>query len=125
MTNGFVTEEAARDVSGIVLREDAKTDKMVVDEVATAAARKVLREARRAKAVPVADWLKDEAKRVAAKDFVYEVRRMYENSMKLSPRFAGEFRAFWKLPKDFTFTEKKVRRISASISPPKQGAHTS
>ncbi len=125
VTNGFVTEEAARSVSGIVLREDAKTDKMVVDVAATAAARKVLREARRAKAVPVSDWLKDEAKRVAAKDFVYEVRRMYESSMTLSPRFAEEFRAFWKLPKDFGFTEKKVRRVSSSVSAPKQGAHTS
>lgn len=86
------------------------TDTLVVDEAATDKAREALRNNRRVHAVPVADWMNAEAKRVTAKDFVYEVRRMYESSMKLSPRFAGDYRAFWKLPADFTFHEPKAKR---------------
>ena len=38
-----------------------------------------------------------------AKDFQAPVQRMYEESMKLSPRWASEFREFWDLPEDFMF----------------------
>ena len=36
-----------------------------------------------------------------------EVRKMYASAMKLSPRFAGEFRAFWKLKDGFKFGTEK------------------
>ena len=36
------------------------------------------------------------------KDFTYEVAVMYRGGMKLSERFAREFREFWDLPDDYS-----------------------
>ena len=52
--------------------------------------------------VPVSVWIAEEAKRVAACDFAPEVAKMHANAMKLSPRFAADFRKFWGLSEDFT-----------------------
>ena len=41
--------------------------------------------------------------RVLAQDFIEPVRRMYAESMRLSPRWAAEYRGFWDLPEDFDF----------------------
>ena len=54
---------------------------------------------------PVAAWHSDERQRVLRRDFVPEVRKMYAAAMRLSPRFAGEFREFWNLPPDFSFED--------------------
>ena len=56
--------------------------------------------------LPVAQWMRAERRRVKRSDFVPEVRRMYASAMKLSPRFADEFRHFWKLEPGFEFAEK-------------------
>ena len=108
--NGFVTEAAAKSVNGIVLKRDPKTGDVVVDAAATQQERESIRANRRRRAVPVADWLKAERKRVAAKDFVTEVAAMYRGAMILSPRFTAEFRAFWLLPESFEFEDPKLAR---------------
>ena len=41
--------------------------------------------------------------RVTGAALAPEVRKMYAAAMKLSPRFAAEFRDFWSLADDFTF----------------------
>ena len=41
--------------------------------------------------------------RVLAQDLVEPVAAGYAESMKLSPRWAAEFRGFWDLPEDFAF----------------------
>lgn len=106
--NGFVTELQARNVSGVFVTQDIESGDWSVDVKVTAKARQKLRANRRKRAVPVAEWIKSEGNRVAAKDFVYEVRRMYQGGMKLSPRFSEEFRAFWSLPKGFVFEDEKA-----------------
>ena len=35
------------------------------------------------------------------RDFVPEVAKMYRGGMRMSARFAAEFRGFWGLPDDF------------------------
>ena len=106
--NGFVTEVAARNVSGVIVAQDEESGDWTVDAKATAKARAKLRANRRKRAVPVSEWIESERERVSGKDFVYEVRRMYQGGMKLSPRFAEEFRAFWSLPKTFAFEDEKA-----------------
>jgi acetone carboxylase alpha subunit len=98
--NGFITREAAKRVYGIVLTRNESGD-LAADLAATAKLRKAMRKRRLARARPVAGWLAAERKRVAAADFVPEVRKMYASAMRLSPRFAREFRVFWKLKGNF------------------------
>jgi acetone carboxylase alpha subunit len=47
--------------------------------------------------VPTRDWLAAERQRVAESRFVEPVRAMYRSSMRISPKFAEEFRRFWQL----------------------------
>jgi acetone carboxylase alpha subunit len=51
--------------------------------------------------MPVKDWIKQEAKRVQAKDGSPQVKHMYANSFFLSDKFLQEFREFWGLGKDW------------------------
>jgi acetone carboxylase alpha subunit len=98
--NGFLTAGAARQVYGIVLRTSRNGD-LEADLAATAKLRKAIRAKRLKRARPVSEWLAEEQKRVAAADFVPEVRKMYARAMRLSDRFGKEFRSFWKLKRNF------------------------
>ena len=55
------------------------------------------------RARPVGDWWAGERERVLAGDLIDPVKVGYAESMKLSPRWAAEFRGFWDLPEDFAF----------------------
>jgi N-methylhydantoinase B len=55
------------------------------------------------RARPVADWWAEQRERVLAGDLIEPVKVGYEESIKLSPRWAAEFRGFWDLPEDFSF----------------------
>jgi hypothetical protein len=73
------------------------------DEQATERLRAEMREERGRRAVPVREWMKEERRRVLDAALIEPVQRMYAESMRLSPRWASEFRAFWDLPDDFDF----------------------
>jgi N-methylhydantoinase B/oxoprolinase/acetone carboxylase alpha subunit/acetone carboxylase gamma subunit len=55
------------------------------------------------RAVPVSEWWAKERGRIRAADLIEPVQVMYAESMRLSPRFAAEYRGFWDLPEDFEF----------------------
>jgi len=65
--------------------------------------RDAARKRRLERAVPTSEWWERERERVLAGDIIEPVKVGYEESMKLSPRWAAEFRGFWDLPEDFTF----------------------
>jgi hypothetical protein len=44
-----------------------------------------------------------ERERLIAGDLIEPVKRMYAESLRLSERWAQEFRRFWGLPDDFDF----------------------
>ena len=73
------------------------------DPRATDSRRAELREQRARRAVPVREWIKQERQRVLNHDMIEPVQRMYAESMRLSERWASEFREFWDLPEDFDF----------------------
>jgi acetone carboxylase gamma subunit len=52
---------------------------------------------------PAREWWAAERERVLAGGFIDAVKVGYAESMKLSTRFAAEFRGFWDLPEDFVF----------------------
>lgn len=108
--NGFITASAAESVFGVVLTDNEKTDRLEVDAKATAKRRAKMREKRRKRAVPVSEWIAKEGKRVRTGKLAPEVKLMYGAAMKLSPRFAAEYRAFWSLDDDFTFEAKGGRK---------------
>lgn len=100
--NGFLTREAAEQVFGVVL-EGSADDDPVADLAATNARREAMRKERLEKGIPVSEWIAVQRRRVERADFAPEVRKMYASAMRLSPRFAAEFRAFWNLDETFAF----------------------
>jgi len=101
--NGFLTQEAAEGIFGIVVKE-GEDGCFGVDEAATAKARDAIRAQRKARSIPVSEWLEGQKVRLAECRVVPEVARMYDSAMRLSDRFARDFRAFWSLSDDFTFS---------------------
>jgi N-methylhydantoinase B/acetone carboxylase alpha subunit len=76
---------------------------------------------------PAGDWWREQRERVLAGDFIEPVRSMYAESMKLSPRWAAEYRGFWDLPEDFDFdaatpTVAAARSAPGKISPEESAA---
>jgi hypothetical protein len=106
--NGFMTRQAAEQVYGIVLTEN-RDGALEADLRATADRRERMRRQRLERARPVSAWLDQERRRVMASDFAPEVRKMYRSAMRLSDRFAAEFRSFWGLASDHEVAEGGVR----------------
>ena len=103
VAGGFLVERLAESVYGVVLAAGR------LDAAATARRRTDLLEERGRRTVPVSEWLEAERARIvahsdpAAEHFIEPVQRMYAESMRLSPPWAAQFRAFWRLRDEFAF----------------------
>jgi N-methylhydantoinase B len=73
------------------------------DAVYAVSDRDAARAGRLERARPAREWWASERERVLAGELIDPVKVGYEESMKLSPRWAAEFRGFWDLPEDFRF----------------------
>ncbi len=65
--------------------------------------RDAYRRRRLQRAIPVRDWVSAERERILAQDISLPIKEMLAESMRLSPRWAAEYRGFWDLPEDFDF----------------------
>ncbi len=93
VSGGFLLERYAQSVYGVVPGDEQATEARRVEE----------REERGQKAVPVREWMKQERQRVLDRDLIEPLQRMYAESLRLSERWAKEFRDFWELPDGFDF----------------------
>jgi N-methylhydantoinase B/acetone carboxylase alpha subunit len=84
------------------------------DEEASGRRRKEIRDERGRRAVPVREWMAAERERVLAGDFIDPVKRMYAESIRLSERWAREFREFWDLPEDFDYADVATPQVDMS-----------
>jgi acetone carboxylase alpha subunit len=103
----YLLERFASTVYGVVASQ-GDDGAWSVDAEATARRRAEIRDERRAKAVPVREWMSGQRERILASadgdgDLGPHIQRMYAESMRLSERWAKEFREFWGLPDDFDF----------------------
>ena len=73
------------------------------DAVYAVADRDAARARRLERARPASEWWASERERVLAGELIEPIKVGYEESIKLSPRWAAEFRGFWDLPEDFSF----------------------
>ena len=107
IAGGHLLPRFAGSVYGVELGGDG-----FVDETATEAARARLREGRLSRGVPVREWWGEQRERVVARDLPDPVKGMYAESMKLSPRWAAEFRGFWDLDEDFEYADAPTPTIA-------------
>jgi acetone carboxylase, alpha subunit len=104
LDNAWTREWVARNVHGVVATQDPTSKEWTVDETATARRRDEVRTERKRRGVPFREWWQAERQKILAGEQMAEaVRTMWRTSMRLSPDYAEELRAFWKLPEDFAF----------------------
>jgi N-methylhydantoinase B/oxoprolinase/acetone carboxylase alpha subunit len=104
LDNGWTRPRVALEVHGVVAQQDPGTQQWTVDVAATAKKRDEIRAARKRRGVPFRDWWAAERRKVQAKEGMDPaVTQMWRDSMRLSPDYARELRAFWQLPADFEF----------------------
>jgi acetone carboxylase alpha subunit len=103
LDDGIQSVEVAASVYRVVARYDSATKSHMIDEEATRRSREKCREERGARAVPLADWMKEERERIVRGTLGREVKEMYNDIFGFSARWGGEFREFWNLPADFKF----------------------
>ncbi|MBS1843299.1 MAG: hydantoinase B/oxoprolinase family protein [Actinobacteria bacterium] len=77
------------------------------------------RKARLTRSVPTREWLAKHRERVIAGDFIEPVTTLYAECMKLSPRWAAEYRGFWDLDEDFEFDAETPTIDADSAAPGK------
>jgi acetone carboxylase gamma subunit len=65
--------------------------------------REAFRRRRLERALPVREWVARERERILAQDIAQPIKETLAESMRLSPRWAAEYRGFWDLPEDFDF----------------------
>jgi N-methylhydantoinase B/oxoprolinase/acetone carboxylase alpha subunit/acetone carboxylase gamma subunit len=97
----------AESVYGVALGGEG----MGVDAAGTERLRAEVRARRLERGLPASEWWMRERERVLAGDVPMPHRVMYAESMKLSPRWAAEFRGFWDLPEDFEFADAATPTI--------------
>ena len=96
VAEGHLLPRFADSIYGVVLREDGSADAGASEE-----RRKRYRAERLERSVPAREWWGRERERVLAQDMIEAVRTGLAESMKLSARWAAEFRGFWDLEPDF------------------------
>ncbi|MGE4428796.1 MAG: hydantoinase B/oxoprolinase family protein, partial [Solirubrobacteraceae bacterium] len=104
-------EAVQADIEGNHLLARFAQDVYAVDDRETARRRRL------DTAEPTADWWARARKRILDQDIIEAVSVMYAESMKLSPRWAAEFRGFWDLPEDFAFDTPTPTVAAAAPEP--------
>jgi acetone carboxylase, gamma subunit len=97
----YLSARLARSVYAVALDASGALDPQATSGLRAAAVR-----ARREESIRVEHWLAAERGRLAdaeSGELIEPVRRMYAESMRLSPAWADQFRDFWNLPDDFSF----------------------
>ncbi len=96
VAEGHLLPRFADSIYGVALREDGSAD-----QAATEKRRQRFRAERLERARPVREWWAEQRHRVIAEDMIEPVRTGIAESMKLSERWAAEYRGFWDLDPDF------------------------
>ncbi len=103
LEKGWTRPWVAERIHGVVVAQEPG-GQWSVDLPATEERRRELREERKRRAVPFREWWEAERRKVADRENMDPaVLQMWRSSMELSPDYAAELRAFWKLPADFEF----------------------
>jgi N-methylhydantoinase B/acetone carboxylase alpha subunit len=110
--DGHLLPRFVDSVHGVVLESGGQAD-----PAASERRREEVRSERLERAVPVREWWRGARERVLAQDFIEPVRVMYAEAMRLSARFAAEFRGFWDLPEDFE-VEAETPTVEADRAEP-------
>jgi N-methylhydantoinase B/oxoprolinase/acetone carboxylase alpha subunit len=99
LDNAVTTERTARDVYGVVVSRGERG--FEVDAKATEEIRDAKRRERLERGVPASQYKKQVRERLLSGDIPGPAKALYRDVLKISAKFANEFKTFWDLPDDY------------------------
>ncbi|MFX0059324.1 MAG: hydantoinase B/oxoprolinase family protein [Candidatus Hodarchaeota archaeon] len=106
LDDGIYTEKFVNNIYGVVANYDEIKEVWIIDEKATKARQDEIRKERMEKSMTFEEFWEYEKNKIIEGKFYEAVKLMYSESLKLSDKWAKEFREFWKLPNDFEMEVK-------------------
>jgi acetone carboxylase alpha subunit len=97
LSNGFVSNEVAEKVYGVVASFDESRHEWHVHLKATEKLRQDIRQQRLKRGIPVKEWWKQTRKRLQNEEIPPQISQMYSECKSFSPDWAKEFNQFWAL----------------------------
>lgn len=79
-----------------------------VDSAKTSARQAEMKEERKARSVPVSEWMETERAKILDLDASPQVKQMFASSFALSEPFLNEFKTFWDLAPDWNLLESSL-----------------
>lgn len=110
----YILHRYAEKVYGCVFTKEK--GEYVIDLAGTKKKRQKIRAERLSRSIPTKDWMKEEKKKIVAKDASKQVRLMYAESFALSKQFTDQFTSFWGLnEKDWMIYEEDLDVTSLGV----------
>ena len=110
--NGIATPPLVEQICGVVVEHDAEEDRYMVNREKSAVKRQTIRDARKAKAVPVSEWKAAQKKRIENYDLPDVVLEIYRDVSSHSRKWMNEFTDFWGMEESFTFQIDSIRDVN-------------
>ncbi len=101
LEDGIYTRDFVFKVYGVVAKLDEENDEWIIDKESTNARKKEIIREREEKSMTFEEFWKYEKKKILDGNLNDAVKLMYSESLKLSRKWAKEFREFWNLPENF------------------------
>jgi acetone carboxylase alpha subunit len=99
LDNAITTERTAREVYGVIATNGEHGYE--VDAEATRELRAAKRRERLERGIPAAEYKRQVRERLIGGDIPNPAKALYRDVLKISEKFATEFRTFWELPDDY------------------------
>jgi N-methylhydantoinase B/acetone carboxylase alpha subunit len=100
------TKEIVFKMYGVVADYDKDKNEWIINELATQKRREELRDERRKQSISFEEFWEKERAKITESKLSEHVEAMYSESLKLSDKWAKEFKEFWKFPDDFKMEVK-------------------
>ena len=111
LENGIVTAEMVERICGVVVEHDATEDRLIVKRDESQARRQAIRESRKT-AMPVAEWMVKQRKRVEQYDLPQVILEIYKDVSSHSRKWINEYREFWGFDDSFNFDLPGIRDVN-------------
>jgi N-methylhydantoinase B/oxoprolinase/acetone carboxylase alpha subunit len=104
LDSGVISIDRCRSIYCVDARYDEKAEEWVIDEKETEELRGEKRKERLAKGIAAKEWWQRRRQDIIEGKLPPMLKEMYNDSLAKGKRWPGEFRGFWHLPEDFTFS---------------------
>jgi len=106
LNDEIYTKDFVYNIYGVVANYEESKEEWVIDEKSTMARQEELRKERKEKSMTFEEFWEYEKKKITEEKLYEAVSLMFSESLKLSKKWAKEFREFWKLPEDYQMEVK-------------------